>query len=242
MKIEAQKIIKDTYNSFTTSSQQRQKFSAINSYVNETDYKNLHTDFLTATSITIDIDLFIKEINQYNNHFYKWGQNHLELERFGLSLVNQNGKLHENDPINGSLHEWNKLNPHSPIIETDCRAITEAFNIKSLQPLKILDGHWCRSNVLKWNKGAHFKPHIDTIIPSPWLRLWATSNNTEFDINYDDGSGNLIKFNDIEPGRIYIIDTSKVHDAVSYTDNVYQLFLSVLPSAINILKEYVWQN
>ncbi len=40
----------------------------------------------------------------------------------------------------------------------------------------------------------------------------------------------------IESGRLYLIDTSQVHDAVSH-DEVYQFFLSVSPTALNIIKE-----
>lgn len=238
MKIDSQKIIADTHHSFTTSSAQQRKFNDLD-FIDETDYKLIHKNFLTPTSITINIDKFLDDISNYSQHFYQWGNNHSELPRYGLALVNQDGILKSNDPINGSLHEWNKNFPDDPIIETDCCILTEVMQIESLQPLKVFDGHWCRSNVLKWNSGAHFKPHIDTVLPSPWLRFWGTTNTAMFDINYDNGSGQLTKFTNIEAGRIYVIDTSMVHDAVSHADNVYQFFLSVKPSAINILKEHI---
>lgn len=239
MKIDSTKIISDTLTSFTTSEVQKYKFSKIKSYVDKESYSDLHKKFLTPTNITIDVKKFCKEIETYDQWFQPWGTQHSNIPRYGLALVNQTGELVDDDPINGSLHEWNKNFPNNPLIETDCTQITEVMNLESLQPLRILDNHWCRSNVLKWNTGAHFKPHIDTILPSPWLRFWATTDIKNFTIRYDDGSGNLTAFENIEPGRLYLIDTHIVHDAISYTDNVYQLFLSTLPSAINILREHL---
>lgn len=237
MKVDSKKIIADTLTSFTTSEVQKYKFSKINSYIDEECYFDLHKEFLTPTNITIDVKRFCEEIQSYDQWFQPWGAKHSHIPRYGLALVNQTGQLIDNDPINGSLHEWNKNFPRDPLIETDCTKMTEVMNLESLRSLRVLDNHWCRSNILKWHSGAHFKPHIDTVLPSPWLRFWATTDIKNFDIRYDDGTGNLKVFEDIEPGRLYLIDTHIVHDAVSYTNNVYQLFLSTLPSAIDILKE-----
>ncbi len=239
MKIDSKKITLETQQAFQTSKEQIAKFNLLDSYVSSYEYKSLHKKFLTATTIKIDIELFLDEINLYSDQFQPWGTKHKDIPRYGLALVNQNGMFNENDPINGSLHEWNKLYPSSPIIETDCQKLTDAMSMISLRPLRIFDNHWCRSNILKWHTGAHFKPHIDTVLPSPWLRLWATTDSDNLDIRYDQGDGTLIKFENIEKGRVYIIDTSIVHDAISYSDNVYQLFLSTLPSSINILKEHL---
>lgn len=237
MKVDSSKIISDTLNDFTTSQYQKHKFSKLKLHVNEDVYFNLHRHFLTPTNITIDVKKFLDEIQCYDQWFQPWGIQHSDIPRYGLALVNQTGHLIHNDPINGSLHEWNKKYPDNPLIETDCTQMTEVMELKSLEPLRILDRHWCRSNILKWNKGAYFKPHIDTILPSPWLRFWATTDVENFIIRHDDGNGNLKVFDGIEPGRLYLIDTHVVHDAISYNDNVYQLFLSTLPSALDIVKE-----
>jgi hypothetical protein len=237
MKIDSEKIISETIADFTSSVSQKKKFAELKSFVSNKDYESLHKDFLTPTKIQIDVSLFLSEIEKYSNNFYQWGNRHTSLPRYGLALVNQDGQLKANDPINGSLHEWNILYPENPLIETDFLIPTEVFNLDSLQPLKVFEGHWCRSNVLKWHRGAHFKPHIDAILPCPWYRLWATTDVENFRIRYDNGLGELVNFENLEAGRLYIIDTSLVHDAESFTDNVYQLFLSVLPSAGKILKE-----
>jgi hypothetical protein len=159
------------------------------------------------------------------------------LPRYGLALVNQDGQIKKQDPINGSLYEWNVRFPDDPIIESDCTTVTEVMKMPSLLPLQILNGHWCRSNILKWYPGAEFKPHVDTVVPSPWIRLWGTSDPTCLEIRYNNGTDTLVKAQNVEAGRIYIIDTSMVHDAVCTDSRVYQFFLSVLPSSINTLKE-----
>jgi hypothetical protein len=237
MIVDVEKIISDTKEVFSKSQVQRQKFSEITEYVSEKDYQELHTDFLTPTNIKIDCQLFVKEIEYYREHFEQWGTQHTHLPRYGLALVNQDGLIKNNDPINGSLYEWNVRFPNNPIIESDCRAATEVMQLTSLNNLKVFNGHWCRSNIFKWHTQAEFKPHIDTVIPSPWIRLWGTTDPDGVEIRYARKSGELIKVTNIEAGRIYIIDTSLVHDAVSRNDSVYQFFLSVLPSSINILKE-----
>ena len=45
---------------------------------------------------------------------------------------------------------------------------------------------------------------------------------------------------DIEQGRVYIINTTLVHDAYTRADDTYQLFLSVKPSAREVLRGKVY--
>lgn len=237
MKVDTTKIISDTLAVFNKSETQRKKFNEITEYVSEKDYELLHRNFLTPTSLKVNVDQFLIEVEKYQNYFEQWGTQHTQLLRYGLALVNQDGILKKNDPINGSLYEWNVKFPEDPIIESDCLVPTPVMQLESLRPLTVFDGHWSRSNILKWGGHADFKPHIDTIIPSPWIRLWGTTDPNNIEVNYDNGQGELIKVNNIEAGRIYIIDTSVVHTATSINGTVYQFFLSVLPSAINTLKE-----
>lgn len=241
MIVDTEKIITDTLKVFNQSLAQQKKFAQISSYVCEQDYKFLHKNFLTKLPIKIDCDLFLKEIINYQKNFEQWGTQHTHLPRYGLALVNQDGVLKNNDPINGSLYEWNLKYPNNPIIESDCLMSTEVMNLKSLEVLSKFNGHWCRSNIFKWNNSAEFKPHIDTVVPSPWIRLWATTDSNKLDVRFANSRGEMIKVDDIESGRIYIIDTSVVHDAVCHRDDVYQFFLSTLPSSINILKDMLCQ-
>jgi hypothetical protein len=237
MIINSKKIIADTLDVFSKSQAQKKKFLDIKNYVSKKDYQLLHRSFLTPINLKINCDQFLEEIDQYADNFEQWGTQHTHIPRYGLALVNQDGKIKKNDAVNGSLYEWNVRFPENPIIESDCLEPTEVMTLDSLKSLSVFNGHWCRSNILKWRSQAEFKPHIDTIVPSPWIRLWGTTNPNDLEIRYDNGKGELVVANNIEAGRIYIIDTSLVHDAVSLDQTVYQFFLSVLPSSINILKE-----
>lgn len=229
MKIDAFSIINETYEIFLKTGFMTEL--AKMKTVSESEYKKLHSKPLVGTNITVDVAQLAKELEPFE--FKQWGNNHTHLPRFGLALVNQTGELIDNDPINGSLMAWNKDHPDKPLIETDCTVATKVMDIPSLQPLRILDGYWCRSNVFKWHKDAKFLPHIDTGVPSAWLRLWMGTEGVVVRF-YNESTGELESV-DFEPGRVYIIDTSLVHDAYCTMDNVYQLFLSVNPDCFDLL-------
>lgn len=233
--IDADKIIKDTLHVFNQTVEQRKKFSEITEFISADDYSRIHKGVLTPLNIKIDVDLFLQEIETYKSYFEQWGTEHTHLPRYGLALVNEDGMLKSRDVINGSLYEKNKLNPNTPVIETDFTVPTEVMNLSSLKPLSVFDGHWCRSNVFKWYEGAEFMPHIDTVIPSPWIRLWAATSTDNIDVRFYNGE--MVSVENIEAGRVYVIDTSIVHDAKCKKGTVFQLFLSVRPSALGIIAD-----
>jgi hypothetical protein len=205
--------------------------------INEEQYRFVHKQFLTPLDIKINVEEFIKDITAYDKFFQPWGGK--KFPRYGIPLVNHNGKHNnETDPTNGSLTDWNVGHPENKFIETDFRAKTEIINCKSLNPLSIFDGTWCRSNILKWSEGGEFVPHIDAVIPCYWLRLWGTTCTEGFELSYYDSNYRLITVKDIEPGRIYLIDTTLIHQARStHGSSIYQFFISVDPNAINLIKQ-----
>lgn len=233
MKINAQEIIDETYDVFIKSGFKQVLDNSVT--ISEKDYINLHETFLVPTSIKLDTELLKIQVQQFK--FHQWGKNHTHLPRYGLALVNKTGELIDDDPINGSLMTWNKEHPNSPIIETDCVKPTPVMNISCLNPLKIFDGHWTRSNILKWNEGAKFLPHIDTVVPSMWLRLWMSTEGLV--VRYCDKHSDELKTIEYEPGRVYLIDTSLIHDAYAVKDNVYQLFLSVFTTADSLISSVI---
>lgn len=237
---EVNKIVNDTYSVFSKTTEQIEKFKNLPKIDKELYYK-LHTEFLVPTDIVIDTDLFIQEITRYDNEFSQWGTTHTELPRYGLALVNIDGKLtKENDPINGSLYQYNLHNPNDPLFETDCTKPTEVYNLKSLEPLKVLDGYYTRSNIFKWLDTAKFLPHIDAFIPTPWLRLWGTTNSDNVTVNYYDTVTDTYKrCTNIENGRIYLTDTTLVHDAICTGGTNYQFFLSTNILAYNIINDHI---
>jgi hypothetical protein len=230
MKVDAEKIINETIEVFKNSGANK----LFKEFVTEYDYRLLHPYPLTATTISIDPIQFKKEIKKWDSVFERWGKDHTHLSRYGASLVNQDGSFLKDDPINGSLMAWNKDNPDMPLIETDCRKPTDLMSLPSLSSLDIFKGYWCRSNILKWNREAKFLPHIDTIVPSPWIRLWASMDDNIIIRFYNKVTGELESAS-FEPGRIYLIDTSLVHDAYATGDNSFQLFLSLIPSAVSLV-------
>lgn len=203
------------------------------------EYLQLHKTFLQPTSIKIDVDQFLTEIKTYSNYFEKWGKD-FDLPRYGLALVNQTGVLHTPDRANGSLMEWNKNNPDQPLLEVDFTKPTPVLNIPSLTPLSVFEGQWYRSNIFKLEKGALFYPHVDTMIPSPWLRLWATTDPSNTVVRvWDEETKSMKAVDGIEAGRVYLLDSSLVHDAHS-SDTVYQLFLCVSPCSYDTVKRLLW--
>lgn len=237
--LNVEQIIAETKEVFFKTNTQRSKFQNITDFISESAYFNLHRNFLTPLKLKIDIETFSSEIVQYLDYFEQWGTRHTHLPRLGLALVNQDGKLKRNDPINGSLYEWNEKHPLDPLLEIDCKNPTEVMNLNSLKPLEILNGHWCRSNILKWSQGAEFKPHIDTLIPSAWFRLWGVDRPKNINLKFWNPQKQEMEIvENIEPGRLYLIDTSIVHDAYAIND-VYQFFLSTLPSSVNMMEDLI---
>jgi hypothetical protein len=239
-KTEITKIINDTYSVFSRSTEQLEKFKNLPK-IDKNDYDVLHTDFLVPTDIVIDVDLFSSEIKQYDSEFTQWGTTHTSLPRYGLALINMDGQLSKDvDPINGSLYQHNLNNPNNPLFETDCVMPTEVYNLKSLEPLKVLDGYYTRSNIFKWLENGKFLPHIDTFMPSPWLRLWGTTNSENLILNYyDPVTDSYKRCENVENGRIYLTDTSLVHEAICTSGTNYQFFLSTNTQAYNIINEHV---
>ena len=238
--IEIQKIIDDTYSVFNSTVEQLDKFKNLPKLDTEL-YNKIHTDFLVPTDIVIDSNLFLKEIIEFDNEFSQWGTMHTELPRYGLALVNLDGKLSKDkDIINGSLYQYNLHNPNEPIFETDCTTPTVVYNLESLKPLKVLDGYYTRSNIFKWLSNGKFFPHIDTFKPTPWLRLWGTTNVDNISVSYYDSISDSYKtVENIENGRIYLTDTSLVHDAICTHGTNYQFFLSTNILAYNIIVDHL---
>jgi hypothetical protein len=235
--IDVQKIIDDTYLLIDKSPDIKDKLENLEKVTFE-KYKKIHRHFLTPTFLKINCEDFKSEIRDYSNYFSQWGKHHADLPRYGAALVNLDGIMHRSgDPVNGSLYEWNAHHPNESIIESDCKMPTEIMHLNSLADLKIFDSMWYRSNILKWHAGAKFVPHIDNIIPAPWIRLWGTttSNISLRYWNHD----SMISVEDIEPGRIYIIDTAIVHDAEALEDDTFQFFLCVSPDAVDILENII---
>ena len=239
MIVDVDKVISETMDVFTKSGA-LERFKTFTDVIDKTEYQQFHPTPLTPLDIKIDCNQFMTDIKVYDNYFEQWGTTHTQLPRYGLALVNEHGVLHNNDPVNGSMMAWNKQHPGVPFLDVDFTTPTPVLSMPSLSPLNVFDSHWCRSNIFKWHAGAEFYPHIDTVVPSLWFRLWGCTDANNLCIRfYDKTTGQMKTVDDIESGRLYIINTSLVHDASAIADNTYQLFLSVKPSARAILSKYI---
>ena len=190
-------------------------------------YMKLHNNkFMQPTTLKIDIDDFTKEIVEYHPHFRHWGNNRLYLPRFGISLVNLNGDIHGDiDPACGALDIYNRT-AKKKLVEKDFTAKTEVYNLPSLSVLKPLDDIIIRSSILLWHQGANVLPHIDVEpLPNCNLRLWGTNDPTGYVFGY---AGELI--GEVEPGRLYLCDTSVFHWAKAEVDWLYTFFIALSPT------------
>jgi hypothetical protein len=205
--------------------------------INYEDYKLLHKSYLTPTTIKIDNQHFINEIETFRDDFQIWGDGENPY-MFSLSLVNYTGTIKTNpDPTNGSLTYWNIDHPENKFIDTDFRRQTEPMDLDSLKQLQVLDGHWVRSNILKWEAGGGFNPHVDAVVPSGWLRFWGTTSYDGFELSFFENDQWHTQTN-VEPGRIYLIDTATVHIARKYSGTYnYQFFLAVDSNASDKIKK-----
>ena len=239
--IDSKQILEDTNKGFMGNSIQKAKFDSLAESVGKIPehlYKELYNKPLVRTTIKIDVDQFEREIPRYDNWFAQWGHTFAHLPRKAVALTNIDGVLKDNDPVNKSLYEYNIDNPTAPLLDCDFTKPTEILDLPSLQPLRELDPYWCRSNILRWDKGAHFYPHIDCTVDGVyWLRLWGTTSNN-CRLRFQGNDPNVIEeHDDIEPGRIYLIDTSLIHDARCIEGRTYQFFLATLPQSFFLLQD-----
>lgn len=131
------------------------------------------------------------------------------------------------------------------LFETSFKEQTELMDFRSLEVLEPIKEYMVRSCIFKWHSMGHLLPHFDTWHPTKWLRLWGTTNPEKMKLRYkvcsypfegDEGivdnkmSGLIEKYEiqeNIEPGRLYLHDSLKWHDAFAFDDNVYQFFIAL---------------
>ena len=175
-------------------------------------YYDLHKKFLQPTNIKIDLELFNSEIKQYHKLFRQWGYNRSHNPRYGISLFNLDGKIDEE-------------------IDYGCCPLDTAPKELNLK------------DELLFHKGGNFTPHIDTCpIPTRdyetqegWnLRLWGNTDPKNYVFDY---LGNVIE--DVEPGRLYLTDTSRWHIAEATADWNYTFFIALRNDCIDEVHEWL---
>ncbi len=210
--------------------------------LSEERYREIHTKNLVPLDIKIDCDLFESEIKQYDNLFEQFGPTHTDLERYSLGLTDiQNPIDMKPSPVNWPMDVWCLEHPDNPLFDTDFRYPNDVMkSMRSLDPWKRHFGSWislARCTILKWNTGAHFKPHIDVTIPPANLRVWGTNDpdNNHFCF-WDEDKQDYIEEVNVERGRLYLADTAKWHHAHSTAESVYTFFFALQVNSYETLK------
>lgn len=215
----------------------RIKYENSNKISNDTYWK-LHTDFLVPTQIKIDVSDFRHDMSHYQDFFKPWGNNRSELRetRKGLPLVNLNGKFDDDDDVSiGPLDHYNTQNSDRPLLEYDFTRHTQVLDCASLDPLSVLRKYMTRSSILYWKKGAFFSPHWDVLLPAINLRLWGTDNPDSMSLRYKKND-DMIECKNVEAGRLYLIETSTIHDAKCTDTDLYQFFISLNINSLEFVK------
>lgn len=199
------------------------------------EYYKLHTDYIVPLNLKINLSDFDKEIEKFKPNFRRWGTEHLEYPRYGISLCNLTGNVTDSmDPTCYPLDRWADKYPMAKFWDHDFTKITPVFEMPSLSPLHQFRDHLIRSNILMWHNTGHFKPHSDThpdLITH--IRLWGVNvDDSKYELKYNN---HVVK--DFEPGRLYLIDTVKEHEASALADNVFTFFIAVNLSALPLIKQ-----
>lgn len=197
-------------------------------------YYELHKEFLQPTNIKIDVDLFNNEITQYNHLFRQWGYNRPHNPRYGISLFNFDGNIRSE--VDYGCCPLDTAPPELQLKEKDFKVKTEVYtNMKSMRVFDPIEKHLIRSNILLFHKGANFTPHVDVCpLPGYNLRLWGNTDPDNYIFNY---YGNVAK--DVEPGRLYLTDTSLWHTALSLANWNYTFFIALRGDCIDEVNEWL---
>lgn len=204
--------------------------------LDQSEYDALYTsNFVTLPNIKIDCDLFEKEIEPYKPLFRQWGEKHTEFNRKGISVVNLTGRLDDDiDPCCWPQDQYNQKFKTS-LYDNMYRVPTELINLKSFDVLNSLKPYMIRSAILWWQPGSHFKPHIDSTIPTPYIRVWGTNKPDKYNFTYLDGSNHFTKKWD--KGQIYLCNTIRQHYAEALDKDVYTFFFNFDSSAYDLFMD-----
>lgn len=176
--------------------------------------------------LKLDIDLkpFFRELAAFEKNWVEYNPNPDKRNfRWGLSLTSLDGGL-SGDPDLYSLKEYNEA--HKTAYRED-QFITKTpvyTHCKELhEPLEPL-GPLGRSHLLRLGRGGYFPPHRDTAQLNP--ECFRVIANLNFSQNYFSFvlNGQELK---LEPGRLYLMNTTLSHSLSSFNDYSHFLVLNL---------------
>lgn len=184
------------------------------------DYERIHYAPLVPIDYEINIPEFEQQIVKYKKYRKQWGHEHRQFPRYGLPLVNLSGNIDDEiDPTCNPLDTWWRYTGEL-YWDLDFTKPTEILDLSCFDSINSLKPNLIRSNILWWDALGHFKPHVDAAKDKCFnIRVWGT-NKEDYFLSF---KGKRYEF---EPGRLYIIDTSILHEARAYSDFTFTFFLS----------------
>lgn len=192
------------------------------------------TEFITNFGNVIEFDFPRWNVHAVQNILSKhpgWVkyQPHKPNNRYGLSVTSLDGGF-SGEPDLYSLREWNAMHG-TEYWEADFKARTNIVDfIPELNPfLDFFGSSLGRVHFLRLDAGGFFPPHRDNgaIVDSPTFRVIVPiSNFSKNEMKWIQEENVL----NLEPGRTYFINTTRVHSVFSFTDNCTMLVLNVIAS------------
>ena len=150
--------------------------------------------------------------------------------RKGLALYNLPGKTHQENP---SLREASK-EAGQRLSEIEFSHPTEIVEkLPSLHPILSMFNSLGRTFLIRSDMGGYFPPHRDhPVMPRETFRLIVFLKNCGT-MEYDWIMGQSDKM-EIDEGRVYYINTRKVHRTMSYTNESIHLIMNIPMTTHNV--------
>jgi hypothetical protein len=191
------------------------------------------TDFITNFGEVVEFDfpqwdvLQASDILPKHPGWTRYQPHKPNNNRWGLSVTSLNGGF-SGEPDLYSLREWNAMH-NTTFNEADFKVRTNICDfIPELNPfLDFFGKSLGRVHFLRLDSGGFFPPHRDNgaIVDSPTFRIIVPISNF--------GKNQMKWIQEEQPiqlelGRTYFINTTRVHSLFSFTDNCTMLVLNVV--------------
>ena len=181
----------------------------------------------------IDCNQFMQEIAQFNDAWVEYlPRPNVFNNRKALTVTNLPGKTHRDNPSQAQA----TVEMGRPVSELEFSHPTEVYD-KCYSLRTVLDtfSPLGRTFIINSGMGGYFVPHRDhPAIPRKSFRLAAFLNNCG-PMQYDwimEADRKLL----IEMGRVYYINTRKVHSTISWTADSIHLIINVPMTSENVAK------
>lgn len=183
-------------------------------------------------NIYIDVNKYMQEVAQFDNDWVDYlPRTDRPNNRRALTLTTLPGKTHKDAP---SLAEASYAAGRR-LSELEFNQPTDVYKAcSSLHPFLNQWQPLGRTFVVQSNTGGYFVPHRDhPSMPRDVFRLVVFLNNVsplQYDWWMDDRKMN------IEPGRVYYVNTRMTHRTISWVDNSQHLILNIPFTTENVAK------